>query len=57
MITILDGANRGMEMVNNEKLNMKPLVTHKYSLKDIEEAFIAARDKPEGFIKAVVCVD
>jgi threonine dehydrogenase-like Zn-dependent dehydrogenase len=29
-------------------------VTHKYKLNDIEEAFMAAKNKPEGFIKAVV---
>lgn len=54
MNTILDGSRRGMDMVNTKKIDMKTLVTHKYKLNDIEEAFMAAKNKPEGFIKAVV---
>lgn len=55
--TILDGARRGMELVNANKINMKPLVTHTYKLDQIEDAFTAAKNKPEGFIKAVVVMD
>lgn len=54
MNTILDGSRRGMDMVNTKKIDMKTLVTHKYKLNDIEEAFMAAKNKPEGFIKAVI---
>ncbi len=57
MRTILDGSRRGMEMVNSGKIKMKPLVTHKYKLEQIEEAFTAAKEKPEGFIKAVVTLN
>lgn len=54
MNTILDGSRRGMDMVNTKKIDMKTLVTHKYKLNGIEEAFMAAKNKPEGFIKAVI---
>lgn len=57
MDTILDGSRRGMEMVNKKLIDMKPLVTHKYKLNEIEDAFMAAKNKPEGFIKAVVVID
>lgn len=57
MRTILDGSRRGMEMVNTKKVDMKTLVTHKYKLTEIENAFMAAKNKPEGFIKAVVVLD
>ncbi|MCZ7602132.1 MAG: zinc-binding dehydrogenase [Melioribacteraceae bacterium] len=57
MDTILDGSRRGMDMVNTKKINMKPLVTHVYKLNEIEDAFMAAKNKPDGFIKAVVVMD
>ena len=57
MITILDGSRRGMDMVNTNKIDMKKLVTHKYKLNEIEDAFMAAKEKPEGFIKAVVVMN
>lgn len=56
MDTILDGSRRGMEMLNKKLINMKPLITHKYKLSEIENAFMAAKNKPEGFIKAVVVI-
>lgn len=57
MDTILDGSRRGMDMVNTKKIDMKTLVTHKYKLEEIEDAFAAAKNKPAGFIKAVVKMD
>jgi threonine dehydrogenase-like Zn-dependent dehydrogenase len=57
MQTILDGSRRGMDMVNTKKINMNTLVTHKYKLNEIEDAFLAAKNKPTGFIKAVVVMD
>lgn len=57
MKTILDGSRRGIDMVNSKKIDMNSLVTHKYKLKQIEEAFLAAKNKPAGFIKAVVVMD
>jgi threonine dehydrogenase-like Zn-dependent dehydrogenase len=33
---------------------MDGLVSHRFPLERIDEAFQALRDKPEGFVKAVV---
>jgi len=33
---------------------MKPLITHKFKLDEIEAAFCSAQEKPKGFIKAVI---
>ena len=52
--TILNGTRIGMALLNGGKINMAPLITHTYSLEEIEKAFIAAKEKPEGFIKAVI---
>lgn len=55
--TIIEGTGKGMDLLNSGKLNMKPLVTHKFPLKDIEKAFQAAHDKPKGFVKAVIIIE
>jgi threonine dehydrogenase-like Zn-dependent dehydrogenase len=52
--TILNGTRIGMDLLNAGKLNMKSLITHKYPLEKIEEAFRAADEKTTGFIKSVV---
>lgn len=52
--TILHGTAVGMDLLNQRKLNMKPLVTHKFALNEINEAFKTATGKPEGFVKAVI---
>lgn len=52
--TILKGADIGIRLLNVHKLNMKPLITHTFSLEEIEAAFQAAVDKPNGFIKSVI---
>jgi threonine dehydrogenase-like Zn-dependent dehydrogenase len=55
--TILNGTRAGMELLNSGKINMKPLITHKFKLDEIENAFNAAKEKPKGFIKAVIETD
>lgn len=55
--TILEGSRIGMELLNQGKLKIAPLVTHKYPLEKIEDAFMAAREKPKGFIKSVMVMD
>ncbi|MCF8240325.1 MAG: zinc-binding dehydrogenase [Melioribacteraceae bacterium] len=52
--TIYKGTKIGMNLLNDRKINMKPLVTHSFELKEIEKAFEAANTKPEGFVKAVI---
>lgn len=57
MNNILNGTRIGMEMLNSEKINMQPLITHKFRLEEIENAFIAAKEKPKGFIKSVIVMN
>lgn len=52
--TILNGTGVGMALLNSGKIDMKPLVTHTYSLEDINQGFSDAHTKPDGFVKAVV---
>lgn len=51
---ILNGAKVGMELLNQGKINMAPLITHRYKLEEIEKAFTAAKTKPKGFVKSVI---
>jgi threonine dehydrogenase-like Zn-dependent dehydrogenase len=55
--TILDGTRIGVDLLNAGRVRMAPLITHTYPLEKIEEAFVAARDKPHGFVKAVVVME
>jgi threonine dehydrogenase-like Zn-dependent dehydrogenase len=57
MKTILRGARIGMELLNAGKIEMAPLITHKYPLEKIEAAFTAAKEKPRGFVKSVIVMD
>ena len=41
-------------MVASGKVNVKPLVTHRYSLKDAIQAFETARDGKDGAIKVML---
>jgi len=51
---ILRGARLGMKLLNTKKIDMAPLITHTYPIEKIEDAFIAAKDKPKGFVKSVI---
>ena len=52
--TILRGMERGMRLLESGRLSMSSLLTHRYPLEEIEAAFRAAMDKPDGFVKATV---
>lgn len=52
--TIMKGTRIGMDLLNSDKIKMDRLITHRYDLNDIEKAFIAAKEKPESFIKSVI---
>jgi threonine dehydrogenase-like Zn-dependent dehydrogenase len=54
MQTILRGTRIGINLLNAGKINMKTLISHKYPLEKIEDAFLAANEKPRGFIKSVI---
>ena len=46
-----------MNLLIKDKINYKPLVTHRYSLEEVDRAFEALLNKPDGFIKAVIVID
>ena len=50
----VDGMRAAVAAVASGQLDLRPLVTHVYPLDRAEEAFEAARTRPEGFLKAVV---
>jgi L-iditol 2-dehydrogenase len=51
---ILRGMRAGVRLLTAGRIAMDDLVTHRYSLNEIEDAFQTAIDKPEGFVKATV---
>jgi threonine dehydrogenase-like Zn-dependent dehydrogenase len=52
--TIMRGMEVGMRLVSSGVLTMDGLVTHRFPLEHINEAFATLRDKPDGFVKAVI---
>jgi 2-desacetyl-2-hydroxyethyl bacteriochlorophyllide A dehydrogenase len=52
--TILRGMRIGMRLLTSGRLSLEDLVTHRFRLMDINKAFIAAYEKPEGFVKSTI---
>jgi L-iditol 2-dehydrogenase len=52
--TILRGMRAGMRLVTSGRISLDGLVTHRFPLATIDEAFRTAIEKPEGFVKATV---
>ena len=50
----LRGLREAAEAVASGRLDPAPLYTHRYSLDRLDEALLATRDKPDGFVKALV---
>jgi threonine dehydrogenase-like Zn-dependent dehydrogenase len=50
----LDGLRLAIEAVASGRLDPAPLFTHRYPLERLGEALAATRDKPDGFVKALV---
>jgi threonine dehydrogenase-like Zn-dependent dehydrogenase len=51
---IMRGMSVGTRLLSSGALSMDGLVTHRFPLERIDEAFTALRDKPPGFAKAVI---
>ena len=51
---IVGGMRAGMRLLESGRVSLEGLVTHTFPLEDIDAAFQAALDKPEGFVKATV---
>ena len=52
--TIMRGMTVGMRLLTAGKLSISGLITHRFAIEGINDAFATAVDKPEGFVKAVV---
>jgi threonine dehydrogenase-like Zn-dependent dehydrogenase len=51
---ILRGMDVGLRLLSSKQLSMQGLVTHRFPLERIGDAFATLRDKPDGFVKAVI---
>ncbi|WP_193607847.1 zinc-binding dehydrogenase [Nocardioides lijunqiniae] len=51
---IMRGMEVGMRLHGAGMLSLDRLVSHRFALEDIDEAFAVLLDKPEGFTKAVI---
>jgi 2-desacetyl-2-hydroxyethyl bacteriochlorophyllide A dehydrogenase len=52
--TILRGMERGMRLLTSGRISLDGLVTHRFGLDRIDEAFATAVERPDGFVKATV---
>lgn len=52
--TILGGMRAGMRVLEAGHFSLDDLVTHRFDLPEIGEAFQIAQEKPDGFVKATV---
>jgi L-iditol 2-dehydrogenase len=52
--TILRGMERGMRLLTAGRISLEGMVTHRFPLERIDEAFATAVDRPDGFVKATV---
>jgi threonine dehydrogenase-like Zn-dependent dehydrogenase len=50
----MQGIREAVEAIASGKLDPSPLYTHTYPLERLDEALNATRDRPEGFLKALV---
>jgi threonine dehydrogenase-like Zn-dependent dehydrogenase len=50
----LQGLREAVDAVASGRLDPTPLYTHQYPLERLDEALDATRDKPDGFVKALV---
>lgn len=55
--TIMRGMRIGMRLMTSGALSLERLVTHRFPLPQIGDAFGLARDKPAGFVKATIVMD
>jgi len=52
--TVLRGMRIGMRLLTSGRLSLEDLVTHRFPLSEINQAFLSAHEKPTGFVKSTV---
>jgi threonine dehydrogenase-like Zn-dependent dehydrogenase len=50
----IEGMRRAARLVAGGRLDPRPLYTHRFSLSALDEGFRALRERPDGFVKALV---
>ena len=55
--TIMRGMRIGMRLLTSGRLSLDDLVTHRFQLNEIGQAFQAAHEKPEGFVKSTIVME
>jgi 2-desacetyl-2-hydroxyethyl bacteriochlorophyllide A dehydrogenase len=55
--TIMRGMQIGMRLLTSGRLSFEDLVTHRFQLQEINQAFATACEKPEGFVKSTVVME
>jgi threonine dehydrogenase-like Zn-dependent dehydrogenase len=48
------GIGEGLEAVRSGVLDPRPLLTHSFSLDHLDQALVLTRERPEGFMKAII---
>lgn len=54
---LMDCMRRGLDLIAARKMDMASLVTHRFGLERVDDAFGALLAKPNGFIKATMVLD
>jgi 2-desacetyl-2-hydroxyethyl bacteriochlorophyllide A dehydrogenase len=52
--TIMRGMTIGVRLLEAGSISMDGLITHRFALADINDAFATAEKKPDGFVKATI---
>jgi L-iditol 2-dehydrogenase len=55
--TIMRGMRQGMRLLTSGRIALDDLVTHRFDLARVNEAFATAVQKPPGFVKATVTME
>lgn len=53
---LTESIRRGLDIAAAGRIDYASLFTHRYPLSDIDRAYADLRDKPEGFIKALIVI-
>jgi threonine dehydrogenase-like Zn-dependent dehydrogenase len=51
---LMESMRIGLDLIKANKFSFAPLVSHRFGLDEVDQAFTALLEKPHGFVKAVV---